>query len=133
MVPTSTSGTELSDSRSTSALVAALAKASPLPPARKLLKRASSLGHALENYPALPQRRRITGKSGPRIEFVAPVPHHKSSTECLATGTSSSSSSHGTASLLPLGDPTVILPEVDADDAETHGVVCCVFYSFSKD
>ena len=73
VVPTDASGTVSLNPSSTSILVAALAKASPLPPARRLLKRASSLGHALENHPALPKRRRITCKPGPRTEFVAPV------------------------------------------------------------
>ena len=132
VVPTSISGTVLSDSRSTSALVAALAKASPLPPARRLLKRASSLGHALENYPALPLRRRITGKSGPRIEFVATDPKHRSPTECLATGTSSSSSSHVTASLPLVANPKIILPEVDGDDAETQGLYAAYSTHFLK-
>ena len=131
VLPTDASGNVSPLTSSSSALAAALAKASPLPPARRLLRRASSLGHALENHPALPKRRRITGKSGPRIEFVAPVIKHTSATHCFATGTSSSSSSHGPASSLPLGDPKVILPEVDVDDTETHGVVCWVFYSFS--
>ena len=133
VVPTDASGTVSLNPSSTSILVAALAKASPLPPARRLLKRASSLGHALENHPALPKRRRITCKSGPRIEFVAPVINHRSATQCFAIGTSSISSSHGTVSSLPLGAPKVILLEVDVDDTETHGVVCWVFYSFSSD
>ena len=105
VVPTDASGTGSLTTSSTSTLVAALAKASPLPPARRLLRRASSLGHALENHPALPKRRRITGKSCPRIEFVVPVLKHTSAIQCFATGTASSSSSHGTASSLPLRGP----------------------------
>ena len=122
VVPTDASGTVSLNPSSTSILVAALAKASPLPPARRLLRRASSLGHALENHPALPKRRRITGKSCPRIEFVVPALKHTSAIQCFATGTASSSSSHGTASSLPLGDPKVILPELDADDNETQAL-----------
>ena len=122
VVPTDSSGTVTLHPSSTSTLVAALAKASPLPPARRLLRRASSLGHALENHPALPKRRRITVKSGPRIEFVVPVLKHTSAIQCIATGTPSSTSSHGTASSLPLGDPKVILPELDVDDNETQAL-----------
>ena len=122
VAPTDASGTVSLHTSSTSSLVAALAKASPLPPARRLLKRASSLGHALENHPALPKRRRITGKQGPRIEFVTPVVKHTSSIQCLSNGPASSPSSHGTGSSLPLERPILILPEVDADDNETQAL-----------
>ena len=100
-------------------IAAALAKASPLPPSRKLLKRASSIGHDIANHPSLPKRRRITGKSGPRIEFAPP----RDKPPPLVPDTSKSSS-HATFPLsdtaLPEEDPKIVLPEVDVDNTDAQ-------------
>ena len=112
------SSTRRGTSASPSMAAAALNKASPLRPSRRLLKRASSTGHDIANHPSLPKRRRITCKSAPRIEFTPPlqnalthVPH------------TSTSSVHPTPSFsdkaLSQDDPKPLLPEVDEDDPDT--------------
>ena len=91
---------------------AELANASPLPTARRLLKRASSVGHHIADNPSLPKRRRIIGKAPPRIEFTPPVPAH-------VLDSSSSSTSRPTVfepdHALPKESPEVVLPEMEEE------------------
>ena len=100
-------------STTSSILAAELAKASPLPKARRLLKRASSVGHHIADNPSLPQRRRINGKAPPRIEFIPPLPPP-------VLDSSSSSTSRPTLSLpdhaLPEEVSGVLLPEVEKEE-----------------
>ena len=134
---TATTGGSSSSTGTDPTIAAALAKASPLPPSRKLLRRTSSIGYATMNCPYLPRRRRITGKSAPRIEFVPPGCNgYRHAAEPSA---SSSSTADPTSSLpvLPIVIPSVLLPAKDLDKADfrslytaysehdlAHGFVC---------
>ena len=99
-------------STTSSILAAELAHKSPLPRARRLLKRASSIGHHIAFNPSLPKRRRIREKTGPLIEFISPRPPP-------VLHSSSSSPSRPTLSLadhvLANDVPAVLLPEVEEE------------------
>jgi len=115
---TATPAASSSSTHTEPCIAAALVKASPLPPSRKLLKRTSSTGYATMNCPYLPKRRRITGKSAPRIEFVRPgSPGYRHAAE---PPQSSSSTTDPTSSVpvLPVIIPAVLLPVRDLDKAD---------------
>ena len=116
--PTPTPGGSCSSTSSEPILAAALAKASPLPPSRRLLKRTSSTGYATMDCPYRPKRRRITRNTPPRIEFVrpgvtgyrhAPEPSHSSSSTAGPTSS---------APVLPVAIAPVLLPVQDLDRSE---------------
>ena len=116
--PTATPGGSSSSTSFVPILAAALAKASPLPPSRRLLKRTSSTGYATMNCPYLPKRRRITGKAPPRIEFARPgVTGYRHAPE---PSHSSSSTAEPTSSVLvlPVVIAPVLLPVQDLDRSE---------------